>query len=266
LPALIDGIRLKIHRANKHLDDLQFELSQFFATDPYAFRIESDPQTGEHVCYLSRCDDIPSSIPVIAGDVIHNLRSALDYLAYQLVKIGTHSRGPFVGIYFPIVDDPSELEPAIKRKVKGAREEAKNAIRNVKPYKGGSTLLWQLHKLNIIDKHRLLVAASSSGFRNATPQDLERLRKLWAESRGSTPDLAPIGGLEWIALNKFPLKTGYELIRGRSEAEVNQYHTFHCFPAFSEPGIIERLSILGTLESMSKLVDDTVSNFAPLLI
>jgi hypothetical protein len=262
----IDGIRLKIHRANEHLDNLQLDIGRFFKTDPYSFRIEGDPQTGECVCYLSRCDDIPSSVSIIAGDVIHNLRSALDYLAYQLVKIGTRSRGPFVGIYFPIVDDSRELDPAIERKVKGAREEAKNAIRNVKPYKGGNTPLWQLHKLNIIDKHRLLVAASSSGFRNATPQDLERLRKLWAESRGSTPDLAPIGGLEWIALKKFPLKTGYELIRGRSEAEVNQYHTFHCFPAFNEPGIIERLSILGTLEGMSKLVDDIVSDFAPLLV
>lgn len=263
--ASFDDIRSKINRANEHLADLEIEIGSFYATKPYDFRVERDPKTGEGVCYLTRCDDIPAQVSIIAGDAIHNLRSALDYLAYQLVYVGTSGSGPFSNVYFPIVKSPDKLDAAIEGKVGGARKEAKDAIRAVKPYEGGNNLLWHLHRLDIIDKHRLLVAASSTGFRNLGPQDLERLRKLWAESYRSTPDLCPLTGAEWLPLKTFPLKAGAELVRGLTDAEINQQYKLHCFPAFNEPGTIERQSILGTLKSMSDLVDDITNDFAPLL-
>src|SRR5258708_29911434 len=117
--AAIDDIRSKINRANEHLADLEVEIGRFYATKPYDFRVERDPKTGEGVCYLTRCDDIPAKVSIIAGDVIHNLRSAFDYLAYQLVHVGTSGIGPFSHVYFPIVKLPDELDAAIERKVKG---------------------------------------------------------------------------------------------------------------------------------------------------
>jgi hypothetical protein len=261
--APIDDIRSKVERAGEHVADLKSEIGRFFATEPYARAIKDDPQTGERVCYLSVCKDVPLRVSIIAGDAIHNIRSALDYLAYQLVRVGSGSPGPFASVYFPISESALELEDAIQRKLKGARPEAKDAIRAVKPYKGGNWPLWHLHRLNIIDKHRLLVAAGNTGFRNMGPQDLEMMRKIWTGSHGSEP--FPLTGGEWMALKGFPLKAGDELVRGRTDTEINYQYRIHFQVAFNEPGVIQRQPVLETIEGMAKVVDNIISDFASML-
>jgi hypothetical protein len=96
------------------------------------------------------------------GDAIHNLRSALDHLAYQLVDIGTEGKGPFEDVYFPISRNAAIYEKAKVRKVAGMVKEAIGAIDAVKPYGGGNDLLWDLHRFDILDKHRLLILVGSA--------------------------------------------------------------------------------------------------------
>ncbi len=266
--APVDEIRLKIQRANKHIFDLKSEIARFFATDPYRRAIKDDPQTGERVCYLSVCDPVPLSVSIVAGDAISNIRSALDHLAYQLVRVGTGKPGPFPEVSFPIVDAPSKLESAIKGKVKGARKDAIEAIRTVKPYKGGNDTLWYLHKLNIIDKHRLLVAAGSNAFRNMSPKDLEMMRAIWTGSHGSKPFPVSVStgvGGAFMAVKDFPLKVGDPLCHGRTDSELNQEYRVHFQVSFNEPGIIQRHPVLETIDGMANLVDNIISDFAPLL-
>jgi hypothetical protein len=54
-----------------------------------------------------------------------------------------------------------EEEKSFARKVKGMRKEASDLIRMIKPYKGADDTLWRLHRLNNIDKHRLLVTVGA---------------------------------------------------------------------------------------------------------
>jgi|SRR5882762_198517 len=64
---------------------------------------------------------------------------------------------------FPIVDpvkfktEQDEVQ-FIERKIEGMRAVIKDAIRSVKPYKGGNDILWTIHDLDIVDKHRILLA------------------------------------------------------------------------------------------------------------
>lgn len=82
------SILLKTGRAKKHLTDLQIEISTFLNSNPYEVRGERNPQTGQPFYYITSIRDAPINIAVIAGDVIQNLRSALDHLAWNIMEVG----------------------------------------------------------------------------------------------------------------------------------------------------------------------------------
>ena len=86
--ASLDGVRIKLRRAKDHLTDLRSKL------DPIADEAtrsivgapsEDDPST--LVYRVTRVPDIDPIIAAITGDIVHNLRSALDHVAWQLVVL-----------------------------------------------------------------------------------------------------------------------------------------------------------------------------------
>jgi hypothetical protein len=92
-------IHLKIQRANKHFGELHEVIATFKEGSPYRVAKKRDPKTVEHVIYIHSADPLPETIPLIAGDVIQNLYSSLDYLAWQLAINPTNTTA------FPISQD-----------------------------------------------------------------------------------------------------------------------------------------------------------------
>ena len=94
-----------------------------------------------------------------AGDVIHNLRGALDHLAYQMTMAHRPrtTEKELRGIYFPICKDKGAYEKAAKGYKKFFGAEAIQLLDALKPYKNGNEALYRLHDLNNISKHRLLL-------------------------------------------------------------------------------------------------------------
>jgi len=72
----------KVERAEKHIEDLLLACEAFFDSKPYEIEIKVDPDKSERSYHLVRMAEVPDEIMLICGDAIHNLRSALDYLAY----------------------------------------------------------------------------------------------------------------------------------------------------------------------------------------
>lgn len=151
-------VRTKLERAKKHLHDLTVLLSCF--KDEYrevsaGFR---DPATGfiRGPYSRHRLPVFPSDGITAAGDIVHNLRSALDHLAYQLVLVGSPGIEPSRRIEFPIAKDLATYKAEKARKVEGMRADAIAAIDSLKPYKDGNPHLWRIHELDNIDKHRTL--------------------------------------------------------------------------------------------------------------
>ena len=152
-------IRVKVDRAKKHLTDFEAEAPKFRQVSSRVVGPKRDLKTGKR-----SIDILPVEVPVasfnliaIAGDIIQNLRSALDHLAYQLVLIGNPGVEPSKDVGFPICARTEDYESVKVRKVKGMRPDAIKKIDSVKPYKGGNDALWKLHKFNNIDKHRVLL-------------------------------------------------------------------------------------------------------------
>ena len=80
------GVRLKIERAKKHINDLEADIRAFRGGNPYRVVTDEHPRTGDITYRLSITKDIPIEWSAIIGDFVHNLRSSLDLLACALIR------------------------------------------------------------------------------------------------------------------------------------------------------------------------------------
>src|ERR1700674_1014003 len=129
-----DLVRLKIERANKHIDGLKLAILAFKNSDPYKISAKRDPQTRKLIYYLVDFQPIPPEVSCIAGDALHDLRCALDHLAYRLFRIGAGDTADAKHVYFPIFDDAAKYQAGVNGKVHGMRQDAIDAIDATKPY------------------------------------------------------------------------------------------------------------------------------------
>jgi hypothetical protein len=164
----LDGAHAKVARARENLKELDRKSVAFVQAHPYVVAPEIDPQTGQLVGILRaqvKEDPIPLELGVIAGEVGHNLRSALNYLTLCLAEppIGT---GAGDSTQFPIFYDPpgsTYKKPARQRfregenkYLYGVRPVHRTLIEKAQPYNGRHREhLAFLAVLNNGDKHRL---------------------------------------------------------------------------------------------------------------
>ena len=273
MPSIDERLRqvtLKIKRAKEHVADLERELRAFLNGNPYKVATRRDPQTRKLIYYVSSVEPTPDCLPLIAGDTIQNLMSALDHLAYQIVCSDTGDDPPNPkAIYFPIADDAAKYEAGKRPKLKGARQETFDAIDVLKPYKGGNDLLWSLSRLNNIEKHRLLIAVGSMF------QSLNlgaHISVMMSDFISTRPD-DPFYGKEIPVLDAFyrpadvlfPLKVGDELFIDLPDAKVNEKLQFRFSVALYEPQIVEAQSLLDTVHQLTALVEGIVGALTPRL-
>jgi hypothetical protein len=149
-----DAISLKIDRADKHILELQDVMHRFWDSHPYEVVRNQDAITGEFVYCISDIESIPDDVPLIIGDIVHNLHCSLDYLAWDLTNTQTISTA------FPISDEiPTTTKQIARydRQVEGMGEEAKTIINGLGIHRGTNGNLWRLHQLNNLNKHRTLI-------------------------------------------------------------------------------------------------------------
>jgi hypothetical protein len=150
------GPRLKVQRAKKHIADLNREIATYKGLNPYELVVDRDSEPGQHLLRVNERVKPPEDWPVIVGDVLHNLRSGLDILACDVLR--ACGRTNVRNVYFPFAKSPDTLETAIKqRRISKTRPNVVTEFRRLKPYKGGSELLYAIHELNLADKHQLLI-------------------------------------------------------------------------------------------------------------
>lgn len=158
----IDSIKLKIERAERHIDDLNNRINIFRKSEPYAIGAKAHPvaEIRHTTLYVACVDSVPNDFALIAGDAVHNLRSSLDHLAWQLVEAGGGT--PNRDTYFPICRTPQQYASAAgKQQIKAMPVEAQVALRAVQPFITFDDTLADIHDLDLIDKHRLLLTVST---------------------------------------------------------------------------------------------------------
>ena len=74
----------KLRRAGTHRETLARLVDEFQASEPYTLDHEPGDKPDEVAYRLHIRREAPAEISTVVGDVLHNLRSALDSLAYEL--------------------------------------------------------------------------------------------------------------------------------------------------------------------------------------
>jgi hypothetical protein len=98
------------------------------------------------------------AVSPIVGDTIHNLRSALDFIASAIVSAGGDNpeRPP---MYFPMNETRQALiSSAEYRRIERVAPDLALLIADeIRPYKDTNYQLWALNRVDRMDKHRILV-------------------------------------------------------------------------------------------------------------
>jgi hypothetical protein len=101
------------------------------------------------------------------GEVIHQLRSSFDHLAWKLVeKNGIDPDSVRPRVEFPVYRDRQEYGTSGKGKIHSAVKGSEALIERLQPYNDGNAYvtnpLWIVHRLDIMDKHKLLFVVGAT--------------------------------------------------------------------------------------------------------
>ncbi len=152
----LQGTWFKVNRAKKHFDELDASINAFLSRNPFFFLEQEHPDPSLRSFRFKEVDRPPIDWAFILGDFAFNLRSALDHLAWQLALLKTDT--PSTATEFPIFHDRREYELRAPRKIDDIINAAHPIIESLQPYNGTdgpkAHMLWLLHELNRVDKHR----------------------------------------------------------------------------------------------------------------
>lgn len=159
----LDGPRLKTARAREQLDAFRDEQLAYFRREPYYTVSKFEPERGEYVIRYRVIEPPPPRLSVLIGDVVHNLSSTLEHLAWQLViASGNDPIERVTG--FPIFESQPNYAKLAPAMVQGIKPEFVTEIERLQPYNREppeSDPLAVLRYLWNRDKHRLLVTTNA---------------------------------------------------------------------------------------------------------
>jgi hypothetical protein len=220
-PALMDRDSAwwaKISHAELHRGRLNRVCRDFRAQDPLNVEPEPTDQPDRIAYRLHITKPIPLAIPLIVGDILHNLRSALDSLVYEMVRRGLDRQltdAEERACQFPISPDPVTFDRFFtEHKVRNriTPQYLRDAIRWVQPfwwleeakaldveaardltYEHRVSTLAGLAHLSNVDKHRrLAVTAWWPGLVYWTSQQ-GNSKRLWAPGDGTLREGSIVG-------------------------------------------------------------------------
>jgi hypothetical protein len=201
----LDGVRAKIERGERHTATLHRELDRLFERKKPP-TVALGKKFNEEESYLSvtvaRVDEIPVRFGVIAGDALHNFRSALDQLIYELAFVdggGVESKR-LEKTAFPasLTVENFRSDYVQKTMLAGLTVRHRALVRPFQPYRSREAdkthdPLAMLDALSNDDKHRLTQPSliSTTGFEITIPSTVGHNCHI---PMGSTMTCRPIGG------------------------------------------------------------------------
>lgn len=172
---------LKLERAARHIEEFKQVIDAYVAR-PIAFPEFGESEDGILTLKGWKAWPIPDVLSTIMGDILHNLRAALDLMASELCRQNGQSDKD---AYFPFAENEADLEKMIRRRnFHRAGDASVRLLREYAPYTGGNLELRALHDLDIQDKHRGLIL---------TPGIIANLKVTWSISSDDLKPQSEIG-------------------------------------------------------------------------
>lgn len=160
------GVTAKLRRAGAHLATFRAAVEEFLAADPFAADRSVRCGGRAHVISWIRTEPIPEEILLLAGDTVHNLRTALDHLAVEIERLSAQRSGHTLSSederrpQFPAARNKREFGQQIKR-FSYLDASAIETLKTFQPFviapsAPEQSFLWQVSDLDNLDKHRML--------------------------------------------------------------------------------------------------------------
>jgi hypothetical protein len=184
---LFESAWLKWGWAAKHAKALDSEIQAYARHSErkrlLTTRTDYHPQRHCMILSVESIEPLPAQWGLLLGDVINNLRSCLDHVAWAVVQRG---RTPNLndrqarGVYFPLASKPEDFKSCLPPNLPGVRRADIAIIRRYQPYARGKRNLKRhaftpLPKLSSDDKHRtvqpLLMLPTGGGVKVYQPTD-----------------------------------------------------------------------------------------------
>jgi hypothetical protein len=177
-PPPLTGIVLKLDRAEDHLDALNESIQRFTKKGFCTARQEFD-RDRRLTLRVNQVFEPPPGWGVLIGEIVYNLRSALDHMVYELAVVNHGTRAPPRDIAessaFPIFANGLKFRwgnakkasksgklsrDSGRHKIRAVSRPPRAAIDRLQPYhrrkNPASRALLQLEELSNMDKHRTL--------------------------------------------------------------------------------------------------------------
>lgn len=166
------SVLAKLGRAYEHTQTVKGEILGWRNSNPYIVTREHNSDFTRH-SLVAHLGIKPMAVrwTLMVGDVVHNLRAALDHLVYAIAIFEANGQEPppkADTLAFPLCDDPDSFTGAngAKRRIASLSDPVRAAIEGCQPYNRRHPelppLLSVLNTLEKTDKHKLLRLAFSS--------------------------------------------------------------------------------------------------------
>jgi hypothetical protein len=227
--------------AKSQLPSLDERVSAWLKDNVEIVRRDPDPSSPNYVIVADPKEPLPLAFVVEVGAYINCIRSSLDLLAVALAH--RYGMAKPESANFPVAASEKEFVSGGYKGsefVKGLPDAERAKIEALKPYCGGNQMLWALHRLDILRKHKRLV------------ETMIRPAKFsitgWGLSHGFTPLPAFIRGVDQ--------ETVLGLLDKRQRAQINFTPTI----AFDEPDLSSLPAVAG-LTHFAKLATEIIGTF-----
>lgn len=263
--ASLEGSRLKVKRAEHHILDLKEGIEAFLQSDPYEIVIKDNPEADRREHRVIRADSPAVDLSLFVGDAVHSLRSALDHLVWQLV-IANGGEPNDLKTEFPVWRSESHFKSGRPGNAKGISKDALDVLYALKPYKGGNDALWRLHRLDIIDKHRLLLTVAAAAMTVVFDMG-PRMRQAHIEAFGNQGDGWPPESIPVEIVAAEPeIMVPDALVFGAPLGDKESDNTkIGVAVTLHEPEIVGTESVLVTLGQLVSFVNEVIDLFAPFI-
>lgn len=174
----------KVRRVAVHITDVKASLAEYERRNPWNIDTRPGPDANQTTYVLRVHAQVPSDLITKIGDAVHNLRTALDAVAYELGRghvAGTLTEKQEQATEFPLCKDQQDFDKWCEARGRADLygDAERNALRCVQPFAiddearvlgidvpidPATTLrtdgLYRLHRISVIDKHRRLPIVS----------------------------------------------------------------------------------------------------------
>ena len=192
------GVHAKLRRADAHIETLRAQLfAAMGGPEGEAFRAGFRYETYDGhpavTLFVTKLPTFPLEISVLMGEIVHDLRSGLDQLAWALIPPPIRRQlkpGAAQQIYFPMAGSRRNFDNRVNQWLPGTTSDQRRFIQLYQPYHRSAEgrAMRTLRNLSNTDKHRVLVPALFFPLTHSTKVDFKkgprRLAKVVRIARG----------------------------------------------------------------------------------